>query len=230
MTWKDMAKKIVWLGHDCFRVDAEKVVYFDPYQISGGPKADLILVSHDHFDHCSPEDVAKIQGKDTTIVTIAAAASQLTGNIQIVKPGDELTVQGVKIQAVPAYNVNKFRSPGQPFHPKSMQGNGYVIKLGGETLYHAGDTDFIPEMAQLDVTVALLPAGSVGERRRLLALEGRAHPRLRTGLEVDPGGPVGGDPHAVERQGLGQGPVPLGRAELPAGSPGDRRCPARPDG
>jgi len=63
----------------------------------------------------------------------------------------------VTVSAVPAYNVNKFRSPGEPFHPKGMQGNGYIIKLGEETLYHAGDTDFIPEMAQLDVTVALLP-------------------------------------------------------------------------
>src|SRR4030042_4613191 len=115
MTWKDMAKKIVWLGHDSFRVEAGKVVYFDPYQISGGPKADLILVSHDHFDHCSPEDVAKIQQPKTVVITEKDSAKKLKGDVRDVKPGDTLTVGKVKVEAVPSYNVDK------DFHPRSEE-------------------------------------------------------------------------------------------------------------
>jgi len=59
---------MAWLGHDCFRIEAEKTIYFDPFEISSGPKADIILITHDHYDHCSPDDVAKIQGPDTVIV------------------------------------------------------------------------------------------------------------------------------------------------------------------
>ena len=73
------------------------------------------------------------------------------------EPGQSLTVGEVTVHAVPAYNVNKFRSPGQLFHPPAMHGNGYIIEMGGEKLYHAGDTDLIPEMRRVQVTVALLP-------------------------------------------------------------------------
>ena len=90
------------------------------------------------------------------VIGDVGATKKLKGAV-VLRPGESLAVGDVTVTAVPAYNVNKFRSPGQPFHPKSMQGNGYIIALGGETLYHAGDTDFIPEMAQLNVTVALLP-------------------------------------------------------------------------
>ena len=95
MTYNDMVKKIHWLGHDSFRVDAEEVIYFDPYQISGGPKADLILVSHEHFDHCSPEDVAKVQHPKTVVVTEKDSAKKLKGDVRIVKPGDTLSVDGL---------------------------------------------------------------------------------------------------------------------------------------
>jgi L-ascorbate metabolism protein UlaG (beta-lactamase superfamily) len=113
-------------------------------------------VTHDHFDHCSPEDVQKISRKGTVIIGDPGAAKKLKG-ARALRPGESLAVGDVTVKAVPAYNVNKFRSPGQPFHPKSMQGNGYIITLAGESLYHAGDTDLIPEMADLNVTVALLP-------------------------------------------------------------------------
>jgi L-ascorbate metabolism protein UlaG (beta-lactamase superfamily) len=155
----NLVSGINWLGHDSFRIEAgSKVIYIDPWQLSNNPpQADIILITHDHGDHCSPEDVTKIQNEDTVIVTISQAAEKLSGSIEIVKPGDHLTVMDVPIEAVPAYNVNKFRSPGVPFHPKEAAHVGFVITLEGRRIYHTGDSDLIPEMKNLQVDVALLP-------------------------------------------------------------------------
>lgn len=156
-----MLERIHWLGHDAFWIDGPQIIYLDPYMLgTGDPKADVILITHDHGDHCSPGDVAKVQQEDTTVVTIAAAAAKLKGDIQIVEPGDSVTVKGVEVEAVPAYNVNKFRSPGVPFHPKESGHVGFVVTLDGQRIYHAGDTDHIPEMADLgEIDIALLPVG-----------------------------------------------------------------------
>ncbi len=154
-----MLERIHWLGHDAFRIDGPPTIYFDPYELSEGqPKADVILISHDHHDHCSPDDVSKIQGEDTTIVTVAAAADRLSGDVRVLETGDTLEVKEVRVEAVPAYNVNKFRSPGEPFHPKEAGYVGFVVTLDGKRIYHAGDTDPIPEMADLKaIDIALLP-------------------------------------------------------------------------
>ncbi len=161
-----MLEKIHWLGHDSFRIDAEKTIYIDPWQLKkNAPPADLILITHEHGDHCSPGDVAQIAGPETVVVTNAASAERLKGRkfkkiqdrVRIVQPGDELTVNGIHIRAVPAYNLNKFRSPGKPFHPKEQGHVGFVVTVGGQRIYHAGDTDGIPEMDDLAVDIALLP-------------------------------------------------------------------------
>jgi L-ascorbate metabolism protein UlaG (beta-lactamase superfamily) len=155
-----MIENIHWLGHDCFRIENDKIIYTDPYELKGKPpKADLILITHDHSDHCSPDDVAKIAKDDTVIVTIAAAARRLKGDVRVVKPGDSLTVLGIPIETVPAYNVSKFRSPGMPFHPKASGHVGFIITVGGKRIYHAGDTDVIPEMDDIEADIALLPVG-----------------------------------------------------------------------
>ncbi len=151
MTPDEALKKIHWLGHDAFRIDGTKTVYFDPYEISGGPPADVIFISHEHFDHCSPADVAKIQKPETAIVTDAASAKKLSGDVRVVKPGDRLDLDGVLVQVVPAYNVNK------KFHPRTAGMLAFVVTLDGITYYHAGDTDFIPEMKGLQPDVAFLP-------------------------------------------------------------------------
>ncbi len=147
-----------WLGHDSFYLDGPPVIYFDPWKLPNGlPQAGIVLVSHEHGDHCSPEDIAKISGPDTILVANPTAAVRLEGNVRVMMPGDRLQLGEIEIEAVPAYNVNKFRAPGVPFHPQKDQHNGYIVTINGERLYFAGDTDHIPEMAEIDCTVALLP-------------------------------------------------------------------------
>ncbi|MCX5902232.1 MAG: MBL fold metallo-hydrolase [Proteobacteria bacterium] len=148
---QDVIKKIRWLGHDGFRIDSGKVIYFDPYQIKSAVPADIIFISHDHFDHCSEDDIKKIQTKDTVIVTDAVTAKKLKGSIRVVKPGDKLTVENVAIEVVPSYNTNK------TFHPKASGMLGFIVTIEGVRIYHAGDTDFIPEMSSIKTDIALLP-------------------------------------------------------------------------
>jgi L-ascorbate metabolism protein UlaG (beta-lactamase superfamily) len=157
MDAKELVGKLHWLGHDSFRLEGPPVIYFDPWKLRGRqPVADLVLVSHEHHDHCSPGDVKKVSGPETVVIAAATAAGQLPG-ARAVRPGDRLTVAGVEIEAVRAYNVNKFRSPGVPFHPREAEHVGFVVTVGGVRLYHTGDTDQIPEMADLACDVVLLP-------------------------------------------------------------------------
>ena len=185
-----MTSNIHWLGHDSFRIEGDGVVvYIDPWQLGPAPPADLILITHEHQDHCSPADIAKVQTPDTVIVTIAAAAGKLTGQIELVKPGDQVTVKGIPVEAVPAYNVNKFRSPGVPFHPKEAGHVGFVVTLGGTRIYHAGDTDFIPEMETFDVDIALLPVSGTYVMTAAEAVEAAAaiSPKLAIPMHVGAG-------------------------------------------
>ena len=147
----ELIERLTWLGHDSYRVDGDLVIYFDPYEINEGAAADIILISHEHFDHCSPGDVAKIQNDETVIVSDKASATKLKGEVKTMEPGDRLSVKGVEVEAVPAYNLNK------QFHPKNAGMLGFVVNIGGVRLYHAGDTDFIPEMNEIETDIALLP-------------------------------------------------------------------------
>ncbi|MBI4790340.1 MAG: MBL fold metallo-hydrolase [Chloroflexi bacterium] len=147
-----MADNIFWLGHDSFRLTGERVVYIDPWKLApGAAPADLVLVTHDHYDHLSKDDIAKISKPGTVVVGPQSVADKLGGNITVVKAGDRITAAGVPIEVVAAYNPNK------KFHPKSAGYVGYIITLNGKRIYHTGDTDLIPEMAQIKSDIALLP-------------------------------------------------------------------------
>lgn len=147
-----MVKDIRWLGHDTFKITGTKVIYTDPFKIKREDAADIILITHDHFDHCSPEDVKKIQGPGTVIVATSDCASKLSGSLKTVRPGDKITVGAVEIEAVPSYNTNK------EFHTKDRGWVGYIITMDGRRIYLAGDTDYIPEMKTFkNIDIALLP-------------------------------------------------------------------------
>ncbi|MBN2475675.1 MAG: MBL fold metallo-hydrolase [Pirellulales bacterium] len=153
--------EITFIAHGTlmFRFDG-MVVHVDPVgsyaDYSRLPKADVILVTHEHGDHLDPAAIEKITTQDTALVLTAVCARKL-GRGLVMKNGDIKTVKGLKIEAVPAYNVVHLRGPGQPFHPKGV-GNGYVITFGDKRVYLAGDTEDIPEMTKLTgIDVAFLP-------------------------------------------------------------------------
>ena len=155
-----MSVIVKWLGHASFQIKAEgKNIYIDPYEGEYTEKADLVLVTHSHFDHCDTSKIEKVMKENTVIICPPECVSRLSGNVKAIKPGEKIEVNDVIVEAVHAYNYKRFRSPGNPFHPKGF-GNGYIITVGGKRIYHAGDTDFIPEMKDLkNISLALLPSG-----------------------------------------------------------------------
>lgn len=154
---------ISWLGHDSFLFEKGPLrIYIDPFKLGEGIKpGTLVLVTHDHFDHCSIEDLRKVVTEKTVLVAPMECASTLSkvepGELILMEPGETRSVLGVVVTAVPAYNTNKFRDGKTPFHPKEDGKLGYLFHLGETTFYHAGDTDFIEEMKGLSCDVALLP-------------------------------------------------------------------------
>jgi L-ascorbate metabolism protein UlaG (beta-lactamase superfamily) len=148
--------KIHWLGHASFKIIADKgiVIYMDPFRLNAeAQKADIIFCSHQHYDHFSPEDIAKIT-KDNTVVVCNASCEQEIKTKKIhVRPGDKGEVYGIAYKAVPAYNLKI------PNHRKELGHNGFILAIDGEKLYHAGDTDAVSELESIRVDVALLPVG-----------------------------------------------------------------------
>ena len=149
-------KHIHWFGQSAFRIeDGAAQIYIDPFKLPANlPKADIIFITHAHFDHFSVEDIAKIKKEKTIFVAPKDVASKFRDSIITVIPGQVYNVGNLKVQTVPAYNLDK------KFHPKQNNWVGYIIMLSnGQKIYHAGDTDFIPEMRTIITDIAMLPCG-----------------------------------------------------------------------
>jgi L-ascorbate metabolism protein UlaG (beta-lactamase superfamily) len=163
-----MSILIKWLAQSGFQIKtAGKTIYIDlvyykKYKEKIGElseKADVILMTHAHGDHCQPKTLEKVRKEDTVIIAPSQCAKKIDGDVKILNPGEKAVFDDIKVKAVEAYNYKRFRSPGKPWHPRGY-GVGYLITLEGKTIYHAGDTDFIPDMRNLKkVDVALLPTG-----------------------------------------------------------------------
>ena len=160
--------KIHWLGHDAFLIKAKgKNIYIDPYKLSKAdlPNADIVISSHEHFDHCNPEAINQVSSTETILIGPAVVQDifdeKITKKIGMkeLNPGDSFEIEGIKISAIPAYNIHRFRDPETktPFHPKESGHIGPIIDVDGITIYHAGDADKIPEMDGLNPTIALIP-------------------------------------------------------------------------
>lgn len=152
---------IKWLGHSGFLLEGDgKKIYIDPFEIGEEPafddKADILLITHEHFDHCSPEDIRKVRRSNSTTLIPESCSLEFRGDARRIAEGDILAdgleIKGTRIEVVPAYNLNK------PYHPRGL-GVGYIVELGGIRIYHAGDCDFFPEMKNIKADVALLPIG-----------------------------------------------------------------------
>jgi L-ascorbate metabolism protein UlaG (beta-lactamase superfamily) len=153
--------KITFIGHASLIFSFNnKTVYVDPFSKLADyatlPKADVIVITHEHRDHLDPAAIEKIRTEKTSFVLTATGAKQLTGGI-VIKNNDVQIVEGVTIEAVPAYNIDHKRDTGEPFHPRGA-GNGYILTFGDKRVYVAGDTENIPEMAGLkNIDIAFLP-------------------------------------------------------------------------
>ena len=156
-----MSVVIKSLAHAGFQIKGGgKVLYVDLEEHAAPSEpADIILVTHSHHDHCDPSRIKKVRTANTVVIAPADCVSKIGGDVTSLKPGEETVIDTVKVKAVEAYNYKRFRSPGNPYHPKGL-GVGYMVIIEGKTIYHAGDTDFIPEMKELGhVDAALLPTG-----------------------------------------------------------------------
>jgi L-ascorbate metabolism protein UlaG (beta-lactamase superfamily) len=153
--------KITFIGHGTLMFTCgDKVIHIDPWSkladYSKMSKADIILITHEHRDHLDAEAIRVLRTNETSLVLAGACADKVAGGI-VMKNGDLKTLQGLTIEAVPAYNLVHKRPNGEPFHPKG-KGNGYVVTFGKKRMYVAGDTENIPEMKKLKkIDIAFLP-------------------------------------------------------------------------
>ena len=155
-----MTENITVNEQNSIRIDGDRVIYFDPYHIDGEPKdADLIFFTHDHYDHFSPNDIARVSKPDTFYAAPESMAQSMEkagipeDKITYLTPGDSIELLGIPVEGVAAYNTLK------PFHPKRNGWLGYVVTVGGKRIYVCGDTDDIPEGRAVKCDIICVPIG-----------------------------------------------------------------------
>ena len=151
-----MIDQIHWIGHASFRIEGKPCIYIDPWRISdGSPLADVILITHDHYDHCSPSDIQKLMNSNTRIIVSESAAPALRDEfqIEILRPWQSVNIDRVNIKAIPAYTFDDY-------HPPRRGDVGFMISKDFYDIYYAGDTDFIPAMQRFGCDIAILPVSA----------------------------------------------------------------------
>lgn len=152
-------EEIKWFGHASFKIKGEKLVYIDPWKIKDDGKADIILVTHPHYDHFSSQDIMKISNEDTTLLIHPDCQSKLDkdflGKICLVEANKKYNVKGVLIETIPAYNINK------KFHPKENEWMGYLININGKRIYYVGDSDITPEAKNVKCDILIVPVSGI---------------------------------------------------------------------
>ncbi|MGH2691002.1 MAG: MBL fold metallo-hydrolase [Actinomycetota bacterium] len=153
-----MLERFTWIKNAGFRWDGDGLtLYIDPWDVGeDAPEADVIFITHGHYDHYSPEDVERVRGSKTQIVAPRDTAAELSGNVQAVAAGDTVEAAGVKAEAVPAYNIAEDRLDK---HPQENGWVGYILQLGETSYYHAGDTDHLTDLETVPAQVAFVPVG-----------------------------------------------------------------------
>jgi len=156
---EQVANNLEWMGQAAVKVKYEgKTIYIDPYKLTKDDSADIVLITHSHYDHWSMADLKRVVTTNTTLIAPKECldeAKDLPAKSKIaVLPGFKQTVNGVTIETVPAYNVVKTK-----FHGKEKNFVGYILNLDGVRLYHTGDTERIPEMKNISADIILLPLG-----------------------------------------------------------------------
>ena len=199
--------QIQWHGHDTFSIGRDIKIYTDPYKISKKTEADLILISHDHFDHLSLEDLKKISTNKTTIVVAKECLNKITGisfkeKIGIM-PGENKTINHVRIRAINAYNIDKINpDTKKPFHPKEDNKIGFFLNIKGISIYHTGDSDLIPEMSDLRPDILLVPVSGTYVMTAREAAQATETIKPKIAIPMHYGTIVGSENDAIEFKNL----------------------------
>ncbi|MHB8294020.1 MAG: MBL fold metallo-hydrolase [Acidimicrobiales bacterium] len=185
--------------------DGGPAVYIDPWEATTDVPADVILITHAHFDHFSVDDLTKLTSATTRVIAPRDVADELSGNVTAVGPGESHEAAGIKLETVPAYNNVEARLEA---HPRSNNWVGYVLSLGGHTYYHAGDTDHLPELEDIRSDVAFLPIGGTYtmDANEAAGLARKMSPRVAVPMHY---GFVVGSPADGQRFAEAAAPVPV---------------------
>ncbi len=190
------------IAHDTFRIKGSRTIYTDPFRVPAREEADIVLISHEHFDHLSKDDLDKVVFPGTTIVASTRCREGVQGfkpkENRFLDPGGRVSVGKVQIATVPAYNINKFKEPGQVFHTLENKGLGFVITMDGVRIYFAGDTDFIPEMHDIAVDIAMLPVSGTYVMTPEEAAEAALAIHPKVAIPMHYGAIVGSDADALK--------------------------------